>query len=67
MDINKYLEVSGKRDKDLAKEIGVSPVSICNYKKRRRMPCSWVIAKMEVVTKGMVTLHDWIAYWEAKK
>ena len=67
MDLKKYLEVTGIEQKKFAVLIGVTPVSVCNYLHRRRMPSSKVVANIETVTNNKVTLHDLKEYWEMRK
>ena len=67
MDLKIYLKMSGITHKEFAKMIGVSEASISNYIGWRRKPSSSIVARIEIVTKGKVTVHDLMAYWEAKK
>ncbi len=67
MDLKIYLKISGTTHKEFAKMIDVSEASISNYINWRRKPSSSVVARIEIATKGKVTVHDLMAYWETKK
>lgn len=67
MDLKTYLEMKNIKTAHFAEIIGVSTSTIQNYIAWRRKPTLEIGRKIERATKGLVTIDDLLAYWEAKK
>lgn len=67
MYLTTYLQINGITQKQFAKIIDFDVSSVSNWIHCRRRPNASALAMIEKATKGQVTVHDWMAYWEAKK
>jgi DNA-binding transcriptional regulator YdaS (Cro superfamily) len=64
MKLETYLELTGLEKKQFAKLIGICPQSISNYLHLKRKPSLSIACRIEVATKGKVTVHDLWQFWE---
>lgn len=55
-----YLEIYGIKKKDLAEAVGIRPTTLSNYLSGKRKPSLEIIQKFQKITKGKVTLDDWL-------
>lgn len=67
MDLHTYLKLSGMTQIQFAKQLDVTVQTVRNYLSWRRKPNLNIAARIEMLTKGKVTVHDLMGYWEAKK
>lgn len=60
MKLATYLDINNLTQKEFADMVGITETSIANYIHRRRVPATHIAGKIEKVTKGKVTLHDFL-------
>lgn len=60
MELNIWLKMNKIKNKDFAKEIGVSPVSLCRWVKNKRSPHIKFLHKIEKITNGEVSARDFV-------
>lgn len=67
MQLRKYLEENGIRHTFVAKKIGTEPSHLCRWLSGEVAPRLEAIVAIEELTKGQVTIHDWIKLSTKKK
>jgi transcriptional regulator with XRE-family HTH domain len=61
---DQYLEIYELKQKDLAEALGIRPSTLSNYLSGARKPPLQIVQKVERITKGKITIDDWIKLWQ---
>lgn len=61
---DQYLQLYGLKRKDFADALGIRPSTLSNYLSGIRKPPLEIVRKAEKITKGKISIDDWIKLWE---